>query len=222
MTGRVLVTGAAGALGSVVAPTLRAAGHAVLAVDRQWPSPDGPDQRTLDLGSAADTDQLFAQIARTEPLHGVAHLVGGFAMGKEVHEATDADWDAMWQLNVSFAVRVVRAALPLLRARGTGSLVLVSAATALPGAEPDYGVGPYVVSKAAVASLVRVTAAELVGTGVRINAIAPTIIDTPANRAAMPDADPQTWVPRERIAETIAYLLSDAAQNVTGQVIRLS
>src|SRR3954454_850881 len=170
MSDTVAVTGYAGGLGSGVVGVLEGAGWTVA----------GLDQKEADLTDAADAARAFGAI---EGLAAVVHLVGGFAMGPRVHETAPEDFARMFELNVTTTFNVARGAMPVLLERGGGAFVAVSAQAAQ---HPFSGAAGYISAKAAVLAFVRALDAEYGGDGVRVNAILPSMIDTPANRAAMP------------------------------------
>jgi NAD(P)-dependent dehydrogenase (short-subunit alcohol dehydrogenase family) len=139
--------------------------------------------------------------------------VGGFAGGGRVHETPVEDFEAQLRLNLRPTYLVTAAALPHLIKAGGGSVVCVSSRAAL---NPFPGAAGYITAKAALLTLVDALAVEYRDDGVRVNAILPSVIDTPANRAHNPDADPSTWVAPEQIADLIAYLCSDASAATSG------
>jgi NAD(P)-dependent dehydrogenase (short-subunit alcohol dehydrogenase family) len=187
-----LVTGADGGLGSAVVRVFREAGLTVVTASHR-----GGDVRA-DLTVAAEADRAVAEIlARHKRLDIAAHLVGGFDGGAPVDETTDQTWRRMLDLNLNSAFYVARAAVKVMRAAGRGRFLAIGSRTAV---EPSGGFAAYGVSKAGLVALVRTLALELKGTGVTANAVLPSIIDTPVNRAAMPDADPSGWVAPEAIA----------------------
>jgi NAD(P)-dependent dehydrogenase (short-subunit alcohol dehydrogenase family) len=144
-------------------------------------------------------------------------LVGGFAMGDLLH--TDrALWDSMLALNLTTAYVAARAVLPSMLAAGGGRIVAVGSRAVVP---PAGGFLAYTVAKAGVHALVQALAAETRGRGVTVNAVLPSTMDTPANRAAMPDADPKTWVPVEAVADAIAYLAAPTSAHVTGTLLAI-
>jgi len=143
--------------------------------------------------------------------------VGGFAMGPH-HETPLEVWDRLYRMNVRAAAAMSRAALPGLLARGAGAIVNVAAAAAL---DPPADMGAYTASKAGLVAFTRSLAREVAPRGVRVNAVLPTTIDTPANRAAMPDANFALWTKPEQIAAAIAWLASDAASGVRGALVPL-
>ncbi len=173
----------------------------------------GLDQKEADLSDAADAVRAIGAIER---LAAAVHLVGGFAMGPKVHETDPAEFARMFQLNVTTTFNVARAAIPLLLERGGGSFVAVSARAAQ---APFPGAAGYVSAKSAVLTFVRALDAEYAREGVRANAILPSVIDTPANREAMPDADRSGWTSPTEVGEVIRFLISTEASAVRGAAI---
>lgn len=157
--------------------------------------------------------QTIAQLGRLDAL---VNIVGGWAGGPPLWETPIADWQRQIELNLTTTFLACRAALPHLLKSGHGRIVNVSSRAAL--LKPE-GQAPYAVSKAAVISLTEALAVELHRTGATANAILPSVIDTPANRSAMPDANFGHWVKPERIARVILWLCSDDAQIVSGAAI---
>jgi NAD(P)-dependent dehydrogenase (short-subunit alcohol dehydrogenase family) len=143
----------------------------------------------------------------------VVNLVGGFAAGGRVHETDVGVLEEQLRLNLRAAWLVTAAALPALLAAGDGAIVCVSSRAAL---QPFAGGAPYAIAKRAVLGLVDALHAEYAADGIRANAVLPSVIDTPANRAAMPAADAGAWVPPARLAATIAYLCSPDAADTSG------
>jgi NAD(P)-dependent dehydrogenase (short-subunit alcohol dehydrogenase family) len=159
--------------------------------------------------------RVVASLGRIDAL---VHVAGGFEMGEAVHEMTRASWERMFALNAWSFVALAAAVVAQMKAQGGGSIVAVTAAVA-GGGQPRKGA--YIASKSALQRLVETLAAELAGSGIRVNSVAPTTLDTPANRAAMPDADRSTWVSTEAAAEAIAFLATRAGAAVHGQHLRL-
>ena len=216
----ILVTGAAGVLGQAVIATLVARGEMVAAVDLAPAVPPAGQRLSVggtDLADATAGAALIAQLTGTSgagSLTGLVNVAGGF-LWETVAEGGWASWERMYRINVQTAFEATRLALPALRA-SRGAIVNVSAAaTARAGA----GMGAYTAAKSAVSRLTEALAAEELTNGVRVNAVMPSVIDTPANRRDMPDADPGRWVTPTEIAEVVAFLLSPAASGVTGALV---
>jgi NAD(P)-dependent dehydrogenase (short-subunit alcohol dehydrogenase family) len=150
------------------------------------------------------------------PLYGVANLVGGFDAPGRVHEIPVERFEEQFRLNLRATYLVTQASLPYLIDNGGGSIVCVGTRAAL---APFSGAAGYAASKAAVIAFVKATAVEYRDDGIRANAILPSVIDTPANRAAMPDADHDRWVKPAQIAGVIAHLLSEDAAATSGAAI---
>jgi NAD(P)-dependent dehydrogenase (short-subunit alcohol dehydrogenase family) len=164
-----------------------------------------------DLFEERDADAVVAAAGPT--LRALVNLIGGFAAGGRVHETPIADFERQFRLNLRPAYLLCRAALPLLLAAGEGSIVCVSTRAAV---RPFTGAAGYIASKAAVLAFVDALAAEYTADGVRANAIMPSVIDTPANRSAQPDADHSRWVSPEQIARVIRFLCSADAAPTSG------
>lgn len=216
----ILVTGAAGVLGQAVIATLVARGEMVAAVDLAPAVPPAGQRLSVggtDLADATAGAALIAQLTGTSgagSLTGLVNVAGGF-LWETVAEGGWASWERMYRINVQTAFEATRLALPALRA-SRGAIVNVSAAaTARAGA----GMGAYTAAKSAVSRLTEALAAEELANGVRVNAVMPSVIDTPANRRDMPDADHSRWVTPTEIAEVVAFLLSPAASGVTGALV---
>lgn len=141
--------------------------------------------------------------------------VGGFAPGALV-DTDRATWDRMLALNLTSAFTAARAVVPHMLASGSGRVITVASRAVVP---PTGGFIGYTVAKAGVIALTQALAEETRGRGVTVNAVLPSTMDTPANRAAMPDADRSAWIPVESVAEAIAFLASDAAAHITGSLL---
>ncbi|MBI2395344.1 MAG: SDR family NAD(P)-dependent oxidoreductase [Deltaproteobacteria bacterium] len=226
----VVVTGAAGALGSTLVRTLAARGDPVAALDVPR-AHDALQALAGELGAlvlplAADVSsaQSWASAlshieARLGTPTAAALIAGGWAGGAPLHATSDDDaFDRMRAANLDTVHRSLRALLPGMVSRQRGSVVVVGS-RAVERPWESAGAASYAASKAAVVAMARVAAAETIDHGVRINAVLPSVIDTPANRAAMADADPGKWVSQAGLVDVIAFLLSDAAREVTGAAI---
>jgi len=218
-----LVTGGTGGLGVAVVERFLRDGWRVVVpwfAERELerlPARDGLDLRRADLSDPAEVAQVAAAASAEAdaPLGAVVNLVGGFAAGRRVHETPIEDFEAQFRLNLRTTYLVTQAALPALIEVG-GAIVCVSTRAAL---EPFSGAAGYVASKAAVLAFVRALAVEYRDDGVRANAILPSVIDTPANRAAMPSADHARWVRPEEIAGVIAFLCSRQSAPTSGAAV---
>jgi NAD(P)-dependent dehydrogenase (short-subunit alcohol dehydrogenase family) len=219
MVGTVAVTGAAGALGARTAELLGAAGWAVVGIDLgTFAGQDTGSALALggvDITSEAAMAEAARRIeAERGGLDALVNIAGGFSWETIADGSVDT-WDRLYAMNVRTTLVASRALLPMLR-RSHGAIVNVGAAGAVKAAT---GMGAYAASKSGVARLTEALAEELKEEGVRVNAVLPSIIDTPANRADMPDAPFDRWVKPEALASVIAFLLSPSASAVTGALI---
>ena len=168
------------------------------------------------------TTPLGAQNAVEESLHqakridALVHVMGGFAGGQSVADTDDETWEKMMDLNLRAAFYVVRAVLPPMVEAGYGRIVAVGSRV---GVEPVATLSAYGVSKAGLHALIQAVAKEVGDKGITANVVLPSVIDTPANRKAMPKADPSRWVTPEAIAQQILNLCRDSASDVNGALI---
>lgn len=206
---RIVVTGAAGALGAATVKKARAQGAEVIAVCRREGQVDGAV--VVDL---RDSSAVTAAFENMGPIDGVCNVAGGFAMGPFGDDPET--WQQMQAINVDTMRNVCAAALPGMVAHGAGAIVNIGAVGALQG---QAQLSAYGAAKAAVMHLTQSLSAEYRERGVNINAVLPSTIDTPANRQGMPDADPSRWVTPEQLAEVMCFLLSPAASAVHGALI---
>ena len=217
MQGRtIVITGGGGALGSAVAAAAAARGANVVLVDVA-PLAAGPDVRLgeVDLTDLASAQRAMdAAKAQTGRLDALLNIAGGFRW-QTLADGDLAGWDALYTMNVRTAATASKAALPHLLASGDGAIVNVGAAAALKAAAV---MGAYAASKAGVMRLTESLAEELKGR-VRVNAVLPSIIDTPANRRDMPDADFSKWVRAEELAAAMLFLASPEASAITGALV---
>ncbi|SCB31019.1 NAD(P)-dependent dehydrogenase, short-chain alcohol dehydrogenase family [Bradyrhizobium yuanmingense] len=220
MQGKILiVTGARGALGKVVAETALVRGARVAGIDHA-PSQTAASADHIDIGGVDLSDPAQAKTAVDAAakhfgrLDALINIAGGFAF-ETVGDGDIATWQRMHALNVLTALNASRAALPHLAKSKAGRIVNIGAMGAL---QAGNGMGPYAASKAGVHRLTEALANEWKGK-VTVNAVLPSIIDTAANRADMPKADFSKWVTPQELAEVILFLASDAASGVTGALI---
>lgn len=216
MTERVVaITGGHGVLGKAVLDAALQAGLKVAVIDHAHGHavPEGVlEVGGVDLTKADQAQKAVdAVIARFGRLDALLNIAGGF-----VWQTTDDDapaWDRMHALNVTTALNACRAALPALKASPEGRIVNVGSAAAL---KPGAGMGAYGAAKAGVHALTQSLAEELKSTSVTVNAVLPSIIDTPANRKDMPDVDPAAWVAPADLAQVILFLASPESRAMTG------
>lgn len=209
----VVITGAAGALGKAVAKTVEELGGRTILLDVAFRDEDASASRfEIDL---TDKAAVMETVSRIGDFDAVFNIAGGFAMGTDASSPDDEDWNNMFRLNVDTCRNMVAASIPVLK-KTKGAMVNVGAFAALSG-KPQMGA--YIASKSVVMRLTETLAEELRAEGVNVNAVLPTIIDTPANRDAMPDADPAEWVSPDHLAAVMCFLASDAAKDVHGALL---
>jgi NAD(P)-dependent dehydrogenase (short-subunit alcohol dehydrogenase family) len=221
----VVVTGATGNLGRVVAEAFAARGASLVLVGRHEEALakqfGGDDDRRLlvaaDLREQSDAGAVAeAALVRFGHIDVLCNLAGGFRMGERVHETSDETWQFLFDVNVGSLLHMVRAVVPPMLAHGGGSIVNVGAQAAQRGAA---GMGAYSASKSVVIRLTEAMAAELRDLHVNVNCVLPTILDTPENRRAMPEADAARWVAPADLARIIVFLASKAARAIHGAAI---
>jgi len=224
----IVVTGGFGALGRAVAAVAGERGAAVAALDVAAQPPAGlagrlpPDALLLggvDLATPEGAQKAIGEVkARFGRLDALINIAGGFKW-EPIETGDAAAWDFLFALNLKTALNASRAALPHLLESGAGRIVNIGAQSAVKAAA---GMGAYAASKAAVHKLTESLADELKNRGVTVNAVMPSVIDTPANRAAMPTANFDHWVKPADLAAVILFLASDEARAVTGALIPVS
>jgi len=221
----VLITGAAGNLGQAVAKVFAECGANLVLLERQ-------EESLLQAFGAQSAQQMFAVADLLDPqqvsnavqtacdrfgrIDVLCNIAGGFRMGPPVHETSDEDWNFLLDINARSMLHAVRAVVPRMIAAGHGKIVNIGANVAQKGVAQ---MGAYCAAKAAVIRLTEAMAAELREHHINVNCVLPSIIDTPENRAAMPDADPSRWVAPSALADTIAFLASDGARAIHGAAI---
>jgi NAD(P)-dependent dehydrogenase (short-subunit alcohol dehydrogenase family) len=213
----VLVTGGTGGLGAAVTQAFLDGGWRVVVpwvAERELERVQAHDRLELVRADLFDPDAVAAAVEAAGPsLRAAVNLVGGFAIHDRVHETPIETFEEQLRLNLRPTYLVCAAALPVLLAAGGGAIVCVSSRAAR---RPFPGAAGYVVSKAAVLALVDALDAEYSKDRIRVNAVLPSVIDTPFNRSSMPDADFDTWVAPEEIARVIRFLCSDDASVTSG------
>jgi len=213
-----LVTGGAGVLGHAVASCAKTQGAQVVLLDvvADFTSELGAYHQ-VDLTDPAQVNQCFSELfSEVGRIDAIANIAGGFAMGPGVFETDDELWDAMFNINVTTLRRVLNAVVPQFVAQGRGSIVNVGALGALRGAA---NMGAYTAAKSTVMRLTEALSDEVKSSGVNVNAVLPSLIDTPRNRSDMPDADFDTWLNPTDLAQVICFLASDAARAVHGALV---
>lgn len=225
----VIVTGGTGGLGRAVVARLLEEGARVVVpwvaeeetsrLEDHLGGLEGVHLLRADVSAGEEMDRVVATARDAGDLDTVVMLVGGFAMAP-LAETDRATWEKMIHLNATTVFQSARSAFRALVERGGGRLVSVAAEPALERGAP--GMGAYAASKAAVVSLTQTLAREGADHRITANAVAPRIIDTPANRSAMPDADPDTWIRPAEIADLIVFLTGPSGGGITGNVITLS
>ncbi len=221
----VLITGAAGSLGRAVAAAFGEAGWRLALIDvaeagLKAAYPEADPRRLLIAADLIDplstqraADGAFAHFGRIDAL---CNIAGGFTMGTPVHATPAADWKRMMDLNAGTMLNCVQAVVPKMLAAGGGCIVNVGAGA---GQKAAGLMGAYSVSKSAVIRMTEAMSAELREQHINVNCVLPSIIDTPPNRAAMPDADPRKWVAPQDLAAVIRFLCSPPARAIHGAAI---
>ncbi len=221
----VVVTGARGALGSTIVERFLEAGCTVVGVDlglghNGEPFADAERDNLhwieIDLSNAeAVRNGVAALTSEVGEIDALVNCAGGFRWTL-IGDASDGDIDFLIDANLRSALLMVREVLPSMKERDYGRIVLISSKSTL---NPGTGEGPYAATKAALNALTKSVAAEVKELDVTINAILPSIIDTPANREEMPEAAHDTWVKREQLAEIIYSLTQTMGDPINGALI---
>jgi len=228
----IAITGGAGALGGALAKVLVGKGYKVALLDtlrakdrlEELVKDLGPDDAYGHASDFATAEAWTDALAATKSALGglptdAALIAGGWAGGAPLHDTKDdTAYERMMRSNVDTAYQALRALLPAMLAAKSGSIVVVGS-RAVERPWTSTGSAAYAAAKAAVVTMAQTAAQEVLEHGVRINAILPSTMDTPANRAAMPDADPSRWVSLASAAGVVAFLLSEDARDVSGAAI---
>ncbi len=224
----VVVTGAAGNLGRAVANAFAALGANLVLIDLKREALEatygaennGNTQRLFAATNLLDQNQVNQSVAAAMQRFGridvLCNLAGGFRMGEAVHDSTDQNWDFLFNINSRTLLHTTRAIVPHMLQAGGGKIINVGAFAAQKG---QAQMGVYTAAKSVVIRLTESMAAELRTKNINVNCVLPTVLDTPENRAAMPNADPANWVAPEALADVIVFLASDAARAVHGAAL---
>jgi NAD(P)-dependent dehydrogenase (short-subunit alcohol dehydrogenase family) len=226
MRGKTMViTGAFGSLGAATARAAAQRGARVALIDNAPRAPQGlieacgPDAIAftgVDLAKASDAAAVIDKAhEQMQGLDVLINIAGAFRW-QTLADGDPAAWDLLFAVNLKTAVNASRAALPHLRRSKAGRIINIGANAAL---KAGAGMGPYTASKAGVHRLTESLAEELKSEGITVNAVLPSIIDTPANRADMPQADPSKWVTPQSLADVILFLASEEAHAITGALL---
>lgn len=214
----VMITGATGGLGQAVTSAFALAGAKLVLVSRHLPEnlPNNMLALSADVTDEHQVDRVMVEAKnQLTRIDCVINLVGGFATGR-LAETDMSVWSKMLSLNLTSAFLLSKGAVRIMTEQGAGRIVHVAALAAV---EPFAGAGAYIIAKSGLYALVKVLALEMRGSGVTVNGVLPTTIDTPANQQSMPDADYHQWVKPEAIAALLVYLASDEAQALNGALI---
>jgi NAD(P)-dependent dehydrogenase (short-subunit alcohol dehydrogenase family) len=221
----VLVTGAAGNLGKAVAKRFFTEGAHLILIDNRderlkdiYPemaqSLDHILLPGIDLRKIEEVEEGTAKaLERFKRIDVLVHTAGGFRMGEQVHEISSATWDFLVDINLKTTLNITRAVVPHMIHQGEGRIITIGARPSLAG---KAKMGAYSVAKTGVLRLTESLSAELKTSGINANCIIPGTIDTPQNRAAMPNADRSSWVSPASLADVIYFLASDEASDIHG------
>lgn len=211
---QIVVTGANGALGSVVAVRAAEQGASVICVDLKFPeSTNKMHQIEVDLTDAKATAQALQGLGKIDA---VCNIAGGFSMGPYTHALDNDEWDHLFAMNVTTLRNVCAAVVPSMLEQTYGKIVNVGALSAREG---QGQMSAYCAAKSTVMRLTESLSKELRHHGINVNAVLPSIIDTPTNRADMPDADFAQWVAPNDLASVMLFLCSDSAKAVHGALL---
>ena len=215
----VVVTGGSGAVGRVASRRFAEAGAQVVVADVAPPPGEAGAvaYHETDVLDEASVRGLFERVASEYGgPHVLVNIAGGFRFGPSVEEMDESDWDGLLQLNLKSAFLTIKNVLPYMKAQGYGRIVSIAARSGLHG---DPMVAHYSVSKGGVILLTQSVAAEVKAHDITVNAVLPSIIDTPANREAMPDAKAERWVQPDDLANVLLFLASEESRAVSGAAV---
>lgn len=207
----IVVTGALGYLGSSTCKKLSKYGATVYGLDIR--PQDGPFKvLKVDLLSVDAIEQVCKELK----VNALVNIAGGFSIDETPYGPCDKNWKKMFELNVLTLKNTLKVIVPKLIEKKAGNIINVGAASALKGSPK---LSSYICAKSAVMRITETMAEELKSLNIQVNAISPSIIDTPFNRAEMPDADPKLWTKPEEIAEVISFLCSEKSSCISGAII---
>jgi NAD(P)-dependent dehydrogenase (short-subunit alcohol dehydrogenase family) len=217
----VFISSAKGGLGSVITESFLTQGATVIGASREISAADFPQANftplTVDLTNPSEVRLAIGKvIADHGRLDVLVHVLGGFAGGDPITATTDKTWEKMRKLNLDSAFYVLREAIPHLRKSSNGRIVAIGS---LAAEEPHANLGAYVIFKTALTTLIQTVALENADAGVTANVVLPATMDTPGNRAAMPQEDVSKWVQPQDVANLVLWLADDSARHVTGAAI---
>ena len=216
LTGKkIIVTGSNGTLGRATVEAAQGYGGLVTGFDISYVKNDGY-MRKVDLLSR---QEIKREVEALDQVDGLINVAGGFAMGNSTFEENSEEWIAMQDMNVNSLKNVLSAVVPRMVKAKRGSIVNIGAQAAMHGAA--Y-MSSYIVAKSAVMRITESLSEEVNDYGINVNAVLPSIMDTPTNRAEMPEADFSNWVNPTSIAEVICFLLSDRSKAINGALIPVS
>jgi NAD(P)-dependent dehydrogenase (short-subunit alcohol dehydrogenase family) len=216
----VMLTGAAGNLGRAVAGAFAEAGDNLVLLDLKRGALQDSDRQLFIATDLLDAQSVQAAVdkavQRFKRVDVLCNIAGAFRMGSLVHETSDQDWNFLFDVNARTVLHMSRAVVPVMLKAGGGKIVNIGAFAAQKGVAQ---MGAYIASKSAVIRVTETMAAELRERNINVNCVLPTVIDTPENRAAMPDADPKRWVAPKDLAQVIVFLACDAARAIHGAAL---
>jgi NAD(P)-dependent dehydrogenase (short-subunit alcohol dehydrogenase family) len=212
---RIVITGVAGTVGQAAAEKAKSQGATTIGIDiLDAPRIDHVDEyHRVDLLNQRAVLDWFASIDEIDALFNIA---GGFAMGDQAFDPTSEHWERMFSLNVNTMRNATMGAVPHMLKQSGGAIVNIGALGALSG---QASMSAYCCAKSSVMKLTESLSAELRGAHINVNAVLPSIIDTPPNRRDMPDADFSSWVSPDELADVICFLASSSASAIHGALL---